>query len=417
MRVDQINDYSHTEIFPVDDSPGYQPSQLVLVGAGHAHVQLLAHWAKQPILNVRITLVAPHPQQIYAGMVSAVIAGHSVLEQSMIALEPLVRNSGVRWLTRSLRSLDAQNQQLHLDDGSVLDYDWLSVNTGAVQSRSLLEKTLPGVREHGLFVRPVENFMSLWSKVVEMGHQRALRIAVIGAGTAGIELAMATRHRLPNAAITLLSAQAFPGAQYSAKAQQMLLKAIRQRRITVIQEAAVRITDQEVVLASGARLACDVPLIAIGSHPASWLATSTLALDEAGFIAVDGFQRSTSHANIFAVGDASSRQDRFLPRNATHAMRVGPNLAYNLAAAVQSRPMRQHQPSAQAWQLIFCGDGDAIAVGRWFCFQGRWVGWLKQWLDRQWVGRFRVLARAKARASVPLSASSAVGSTATPAAQ
>ena len=37
--------------------PAGPPHQLLLLGAGHAHVQVLAHMAGSPWANVRVTLI------------------------------------------------------------------------------------------------------------------------------------------------------------------------------------------------------------------------------------------------------------------------------------------------------------------------------------------------------------------------
>ena len=66
---------------------------LLLLGAGHAHVQVLKRYAelvRHGALPPKITLVTPHPRQLYSGMVPGFVAGHYALEQCVIALEPLL---------------------------------------------------------------------------------------------------------------------------------------------------------------------------------------------------------------------------------------------------------------------------------------------------------------------------------------
>lgn len=379
-----------TEPTPLHDTQGYHPRELVLLGAGHGHVQVLAYLAKHPIMGARITLVAPHPRQLYSGMVPGFVAGHYTLEDCVIPLEPLVRRAGVRWLHRSVKALDADSSTVLLDDGSTLQYSWLSVNTGPVQNRTLIEHDMPGAREHGLFIRPIETFGALWPKVVELGQQKPLRIAVIGGGAAGIELAMSVRHRLPGAAVTLVAGTAPVGASYPATVQQRVQAALTSRRITVLQDVALGFDGHDVQLGCGAGLACDVPLIATGAQPAPWLAGSCLATDDRGFIAVDACQRSTSHPQVFAVGDISTRMDRKLARSGVYAVRAGPALAANLAAAVAGQPLQPHQPPEKTLNLLACGDRIAIASWGSFTAQGRWVWWLKNWIDRRFIARFRL---------------------------
>ena len=363
--------------------------QLLLLGAGHAHVQVLAQMARAPWAGVQVTLVAPYDRQLYSGMVPGFVAGHYALDDCVIPLQPLLRRAGVRWLQRSVQALDAQAQQVRLDDGSVLHYDWLSLNTGPVQDRARLEQSLPGAREHALFLRPIEGFGALWPQVVQLGQARPLRITVIGAGAAGIELAMAIRHRLPKSAVTLLCGGTPLGAGYHPRVQQRLRQALLARQVTLLPDSAVGIQAGAVRLASGASLACDVPLLATGAQAPAWLQGSGLALDDAGFVAVDAFQRSTSHAAVFAAGDVSSRTDRSLARSGVYAVRAGPALAQNLAAAVANQPPTAHQPPARTLNLISCGDRWAIASWGAYSAQGRWVWWLKDWIDRRFLRRYR----------------------------
>ena len=365
---------------------------LLLLGAGHAHVQVLKRYAelvRHGALPPKITLVTPHPRQLYSGMVPGFVAGHYALEQCVIALEPLLAGTPVRWLQRSVSTLDASHNRVTLDDGTVLDFDWLSVNTGAVQDRQRLEAQMPGVREHGLFVRPIEAFGALWPRVVERGQTRALRLALVGGGAAGIELAMAVRQRLPGAAVTLLTGGNALAGNYPPALQARVLRALKDRQITVLTDAASGFAAGEVQLASGARLACDVPLIATGAQAPAWLQTSGLALDAQCFIAVDACLRSTSHPHVFAAGDVGSRPDRPDARSGVYAVRAGAALTSNLGAALAGRALKPHQPPQHTLNLLSCGNQEAIASWGPLSAQGRWVWWLKDHIDRGFIRRYQ----------------------------
>lgn len=362
---------------------------LLLLGAGHAHVQVLAQMARAPWTGTQITLVAPHDRQLYSGMVPGFVAGHYALDECVIPLPPLLHRAGVRWLPGSVQALDAQAQCVQLEDGSRLHYDWLSINTGPVQDRARLEAAIPGAREHALFLRPIEDFGAQWPLLERRGQTQPMRITVIGAGAAGMEIAMAIRQRLPGSAVTLLCGGAPVGAQYPARVQSRLRQALLARHITLLPDSAVGLRAGQVLLASGATLACDVPVLATGAQAPSWLQNSGLALDAQGFVAVNACQRSTSHAQVFAAGDVSSRTDRPLARSGVYAVRAGPALAQNLAAALARQPLRPHQPPQRTLNLISCGNRWAIASWGAYSAQGRWVWWLKDWIDRRFVQRLR----------------------------
>ena len=371
------------------EGPGYQPRQLVLLGAGPAHLEVLASLATRPLIGVRITLVMAHPRQTHPAMLPGFVAGHYALEDCAIPLEPLVRRGGVRWLQRSAKALDADQKVVTMDDGSTLAYDWLSINTDSIQSREQAELTIPGARTHGLFVRPYEAFGALWPRVVEMGVAKALRIAVIGAGATGLELACAIRHRLPNSAVTLVTGPLPLGAEYSEPVQQRVHAVLKKRGITVLQDVVTAIEADEVRLGCGASLACDVPLLANGVQAPPWLARSGLALDAEGFVAVNPYQQSTSHSNVFAAGEVCTREDHPLPRNAVYAAQDSVALQHNLAATIAGLALKEHRPPERALHLLTCGGRTAIGTWGKYVIQGHWVWWLKNWIDLRFVAKYR----------------------------
>ena len=350
------------------EARGYQPRQLVLLGGGMANLQLLATLAAKPLAEMRIILVAPFPRTLYPGMLPGYVAGRYTQEECAIPLEPLVRRAGIRWLQRSVKALDATSQTLQLDDGSSQHYDWLSINTGPVQNREQIERDMPGAREFGLFVHPLETFAQLWPRVCELAAPKALRVTVIGDHTAALELALAVRQRLPSSAVTLVVP---PGAlDLASPVPARLVVAMKAQRITVLQDVAVGIRADAVHLGCGAQLACDVPLIALESQSPAWLAHSGLALDAHGRIAMDTYQRSTSHAQVFSVANDSDA------------------LARNLPAATTGGSLQAARDTSQALHFAFGGGQQAVAGWGSYSATGRSLRWLKDWTDRRHVARY-----------------------------
>jgi NADH dehydrogenase FAD-containing subunit len=370
------------------NTPAQSPQHLVLLGAGHAHLQVLAQLAAQPLPGAAVTLIAPHPRQLVASMVPGFVAGHYPLDDCVIPLEPLIQRSGVRWLQRSVAAVDAQQQTVQLDDGSTVAFDWLSVNTDPVQNREQIEQDMPGARGHALFIRPADAFAALWPRVVEMADTRPLRIAMIGAGAGSLEMALAVRHRLPHCAVTLVCGHQPPGGNHTPAVHQRLQAILKKRNVTVLQDVAVGLRADSVQLGCGADLACDVPLLATRGQPPQWLAHSGLALDDHGFLAVDKYQRSTSHERVFAAMDASTRVDRALARSGIHAARAGTALVHNLAAVAAGTPLKPHQPPQASLNLLACGDRYALGTWKQFSAQGWWLWWFKNWIDRRFTARY-----------------------------
>ncbi len=354
---------------------GLRPRQCVLVGTGALHVQLLAHLAAHPLAGMQVSLVATQPQPMYPELVSGLVSGLYTDDKLRVDLVPLAKRAGIQWIKRNIVSMDAQQQNLVLNDGSVLHYDWLSIDSNPMLERARIEQAMPGAREHGLFVYPLEAFASLWPQVEALGTQRALRIAVIGAGNMALELAMAVRQRLPTAAITLLSGPENVGNHLPAKLQALLVASLKRRSITVVPDLAIGFSPGAVQLACGAALSCDVPLVALPSQCTPWALESGLATNAQGRMDVDAFQRSTSHPQVFATNG---------PCPAT-----GAQWAHNLSAAMAQQDLQVHATPNSTLQILSCGDGSALGSWKQHAGQGTWVQWVKNIRDRRALAKYR----------------------------
>jgi NADH dehydrogenase FAD-containing subunit len=348
--------------------------ELVLLGAGDAHKELLTRMAAKPLTGVRVSLVAPYPHQLGVGSLAGFVAGHHALEDCLVPLEPLLKRASARWLGRRVVALRVEERTLQLDGGGTFGFDWLSINTGGLQDRQQIENLLPGAREHGLFVHPLEAFCALWPRVAELGATRPLRIAILGATRTGLELAMAIRQRLPGSSVTLVTPGAKVAVSEPASVEAKILHALKLRNVTVLSDSAVGLQSEQVLLASGARLACDVPVIAFAVHAPVWLNGSGLALDEQGSVALDAWQRSVSHRHVFAAVGVDSRANQALCRN--------------LRAVLEGLPARHAGPKVNKFKFLSFGDGRALVSWGGFSAQGRWVAWLNDWLDQRHIRRY-----------------------------
>ena len=372
--------------------------KLVFLGAGHAHLFALAAFKKAPRIDTDIHLITPYDHVVYSGMVPGMVAGHDSADDCTISIPHLLDKTAIKITYAACTGIDTETQHLRLSDGSVLHYDVLSLDTGSVMDKDVIDTHIPGAKEHAIFVRPLEHFVKLWPKVLEHAQSRALRISVIGAGATGIELAMALQFQLPHCHISLITGPVSPATGYSPTVQNSVMQALKKRNITVLQDSCVRMDATQLYMASGASLACDMPLLAIGGHAPSWLADTDLALDERGYLAVNAFQQSTSHPNVFAAGDVASRVDAPHAKSGVFAVRSGPALYTNLLASLMQQPknypFKAHPVLSRSLNLISCGE--RIAIVSWGTFptsltlQGHWVWRWKHVIDRRWLRLYKL---------------------------
>ena len=153
--------------------------RLLLAGAGHAHLKLLGLLKKTPLYGARITLVSPRERQLYSAMLPGVIAGHYRRQEAEIDVAGLAEMAYAEFVQGGVARIDPDQRRAVLHDGRELEYDYLSLNVG-----SQMDRSLPGA-EHALAAKPFEEFVD--------GLDRERRIAIVGAGVAGIEIALAYR--------------------------------------------------------------------------------------------------------------------------------------------------------------------------------------------------------------------------------
>ncbi len=340
---------------------------LLLFGGGHAHVAVLRSLAMAPWPGVRVTLVTREVLAPYSGMLPAHVAGALSWEAMHIDLGPLARAGGVRLIEAEVTGIDAAQRQLHFADRPPLSYDVLSVDSGITPALD----EVPGARGKVLPTKPISTFLPRLTAALEAQHD-ALNagqpIRVVGGGAAGVELALALRARLgPAVALELLAAGERILPALPARVGRKALKALSAAGIVVRFDARVAAVEDgpTMRLASGEALPAALVLWATQAAPPAWLASSGLALDEAGFLAVGETLQSLSHPEVFAAGDVAALTHAPRPKSGVYAVRAGPVLTENLKAFIAGHPLRPFKPQRRALYLLNLGDGRSLAAHPW----------------------------------------------------
>jgi len=350
--------------------------QLLLLGGGHAHAGALLAFAKSPP-GAQVKLVSPAPVHTYSGMVPGVIAGHYAPEEAQIDLARLCGRAGAELIVGSVAAIDAAARRVRLADGRELPYDFASLNLG-----SLPATATPGSAQYAAGAKPFEHFFSQW----EAARAAVRRVAVVGGGAAGVEMAMAVRHRVPAAEVVLYSDRRMFEGRVEARVEAALERCGVQLRRDM---AVTAVEPGPTVVTAAAWRRVDFVLWVAGAASPPLLAASGLATDAGGFALVDTSLRSVSHAEVFAAGDCASILGHAHPKSGVYAVRHAPVLAANLKAALRGHTLREYAPQRRQLALLSCGGKYAIASrGRWSA-EGAWCWRWKDWLDRRWLARFR----------------------------
>ena len=359
---------------------------VVLVGAGHAHVAVLRRFAMRPLPGVRLTVITREVDTPYSGMLPGFLAGLYGFDDMHIDVRRLARFAGARLYHTEATGLDPDRKLVFCRDRPAVPYDLLSVDIGSTPDLA----AIPGAADHAIAVKPIGQLIvrcaSLAARVAD--RTQPARIGVIGAGAAGVELAFALRHRFSrsDAAVALFGAETdlLPG--FSASARRRVARLLVARNIDLhLGHRVNRIAPGMVHFDGAPAAALDEILIATQATSPSWLAEAGLAADARGFLRVSDRLQSISHPDIFAAGDIAAMEGHPRAKSGVMAVRAGPPLAENLRRAVTGRKLRPFIPQRTWLSLISTGDRYAVGVRGDLSFEGAWVWRLKDRIDRKFM--------------------------------
>lgn len=333
-------------------------------------------------------------------MLPGFVSGFYSFDECHIDLVRLARYCNARLIAAAATGVDLTGQAVTLDGGRPpLPYDLLSINTGIAPAAS----QVPGAREHTIPVKPIASFAARLEAVVAAATAGGgpFRVAVVGGGPSGVELACAVQHRLgverqragidAPAGVTLVSrGQILGGLAPYARAAFLPLLAARGVAVSEDQGGVACVEPGRLILGDGSALPYDACLWCTQAGAPGWLAASGLPTDPRGFLLVnDCLQTDGGPNNVFGAGDCVANAASPRPKAGVYAVRAGPPLADNLAAAAQGRPLRPWTPQTSHLNLISAGDRYAVAVkGRWLGARGSLLWTLKDWIDRRFMAAF-----------------------------
>ena len=365
--------------------------RIILAGGGHAHLSVLADWAKLPPAQTERWLLTSSRYTAYSGMLPGWLAGNYRSADLMIDLDPQARYAGVHLVIADIIGLDADAKTIQLSSGVQMGFDLASLATGGEANvTSLLalgDKLLP--------VKPVDSFVAKWSAFVERSQLRGTaRVIVVGGGAAGVEMAIgvdaALRRLSVHAIVSLVSPPGSFLAGHAEKARHLAMDALGRRGIAVHFAQATG-TEDGLTLSTGIFLRADCVVAATGSRAQPWLAQSGLACTDKGFVQVGADLRSVSHPAILAAGDVIQRVDRQLERSGVHAVKAGPVLAANIRASIDGSSDHLYNPRRHTLYLLAHGNRQAILSWGPVVTAGKWVWRLKDWIDRSFVRRYQAI--------------------------
>ena len=382
---------------------------LVLVGGGHAQIAVLKAFAMKPLPGLRLTLVTSSSRTPYSGMLPGYVEGVWQDEDLLIDLRHLAAAANARMIVATVTGIDADSKKIYFDDRPALKFDVLSINIGGQPSLAMID----GDTKHAIPVKPIAKFQTQFERLISPKFSKKTvqtlphKLAVIGGGAAGCELALALINRWKaetNTApkLSLITDKDSLIPQMALKAAKLVDKTLRAGGADILYGSRVTaINAKTLTIHNGTTLDFDACFLVTQVTAPYWLADTGLDLDPDGFVTVAPTLQSASHPYIFAAGDIAAVNNSPRPKAGVFAVRAGKVLARNLRRYILAKPLTSWTPQTHYLALIGIGDRRAIAVRGDVVMSGRLFWHLKCWIDRRFIKKFRNLSMPVTPPSVP----------------
>ena len=371
---------------------------LVLIGGGHSHIAVLKSFGMKPIPGLRLTLITRDIHTPYSGMLPGYIAGHYSYDDAHIDLRPLALFAGARLYHAEVKGLELSEKKVYCRNRPPVHYDVLSINTGSRPNVI----GVPGAEDHTLPVKPIDRFLLGWFDIVKrvLASKGKFRIAVVGGGAGGVELALSSQYRLRG----ILQRECGSADQleyylvtntpeilptHNRLVRRKFRRVLDSRDIRVLTDHAVERVAPSLLICEGDRhITADAIIWVTQASAPTWLNEAGLETDNSGFLRVNSCLQSLSHPDVFAAGDIASVVGYPRPKSGVFAVRQGPPLTKNLRRHVYGKRPKAFIPQHKFLGLISTGDKYAVASrGRW-SLEGEWVWRLKNWIDCRFMDKY-----------------------------
>jgi selenide,water dikinase len=375
--------------------PGRKP-RLLLVGIGHANLQILEAMVDEPQPDIELVAVSMSDKHHYSGMVPGYLRGGYREDQIAFDLPNSVAAAGGKLIQCPAVGVDPGEQTISLEDGREVHYDLVSFNLG---SRAAGQDS-PGIAENAVRVKPMSEAVRLKRKMVRLrdtSSPEAQRVAVVGGGAAGFEVACGIAEFLDVAGrareVSLVEASDQILSGYTDRFRRKGESILGRKDIRVyLGHRVSAVHPEDIELEDGSRVPSHLTVWLTGATADPMFRDSGLEVDERGFLLVDDSLRSVSDGRVFAVGDCATLANYpKTPKAGVYSVRQGPVLWRSLLATINETSPPSYKPQSAFLSILNTCDGRSLLWHRGMISYSRWAWWLKDRIDRSFMAKYQRL--------------------------
>ena len=271
----------------------------------------------------------------------------------------LLANTGIIFHQSSVTDIDIEAKKVTLDGDKKIDYDKLVLSTGGKTPVDIV----PGAKEHAIPFRSLNDAYRLQEKLrlLEEANSDKIRVAVVGGGYSGVELACKLADRLgEKGRIRIIDRGNQILKDSSDFNRETAIKALEKNHIWQDLETEVaQVTADSISLVYKGQtdiIPVDLVLWTVGNQVSQLIDKLPLAKNDQQLLKIESTLQVQGRDDIYALGDVADCYDtegKPLPATAQVAFQQSDYCAWNLWAAATNRPLLsfRYQPLGEMMTL------------------------------------------------------------------
>ncbi len=355
---------------------------LVLIGGGHSHLNVLKSFTMDKIDGLRITLISDVYETPYSGMLPGFVENDYSLDDIQIDLYKICYHGNFRFINCKVNKIDGNKNLIYFKNRPPLNFDYLSINIGINNDT----KTIKNADKYALKLKPISKIN--YNEIIN--NLEGKKVGIIGSGPAGVEISLALKKRYNKIDIFLFTGKSGLLSNYSNSSKNSILKNLTDANINVIWKDEVsEVSKNKIVTKSSKVYLIDRAILSTNGVPPKWLKKTNLVLSREGFIQTNK-KLQTNFNHIFASGDIINFSDKNLTKSGVYAVKSGSVLTKNIRNIILNKPLFSYHPQKYYLSIIGLSNGKALAYKFKLHFTSKLILNLKKFIDLRFINKFKL---------------------------
>ncbi|MGL5081187.1 MAG: NAD(P)/FAD-dependent oxidoreductase [Microcoleaceae cyanobacterium] len=348
-----------------------QPNRICILGGGFGGLYTALRLSQLPWQkseHPEIVLIDQRDRFLFSPLLYELITGELEAWEISPPFEQLLQGTDIRFKQGVVSEINLESRYVHLDDDMQFSYDYLVLAMGGETPLGIV----PGAKDYALPFRTLEDAYHLEEKlrILEASDLDKIRVAIVGAGYSGVELACKLADRLKSRGRVRIVERGDTilrgSPDFNREAAQ---KALQARQIWLDLETTVKsVEPNQIVLEYRDQLdpiPVDIVLWTVGTQVAPVIDSLPLQKSDRGQILTSPTLQVMDHPEIFALGDLASCRDaqgQQVPGTAQAALQQADYAGWNMWASTTNRPLLPFQYQGLG-EMMTLGIDNATLTG------------------------------------------------------